>query len=94
MNLRDKPLRDLALFPAIYDAIGMVVIGAFYASSPGFSVDWNALNFVFHSLVFATRWFLARAIAGTYNFNERNLPVLMITHVVVDVITFGLGIFA
>ena len=59
MNWGDKPLRDLGLFPVIYNAVGIVVIGMFYASSPGFSVDWNALNFVLYFLVFTTHWLLA-----------------------------------
>ena len=38
--------------------------------------------------------FLFGLIAGAYYVKERNLPVLTVTHVKVDMITFGLGILA
>lgn len=62
MSWKDKPWRDLALFPAIYNVVAIVVIGVFYMFSPGFSVDWSTMNFMLYSLVFAVHWLLAFAV--------------------------------
>ncbi len=59
MSGKDRAWRDLVLFPVLYNAVAIVVIGMFYALSPGFSVDWNTLNFLLYSLVFAVHWLLA-----------------------------------
>jgi len=73
--------RDLALFPALYNVVGLLLTGASvsFAFIRGFFLpDKLAVTFLFG------------VIAGAYYYSERNLPVLMAFHVVLDMIAFCL----
>lgn len=55
----DKSLRELIYFPAIYNMVGLPLLGALYATSPSHSVKPETLNTVLYMGVFATQWSLA-----------------------------------
>ena len=54
--------RDLALYLALYNVVGLLLMGALYALSPSHSVDSATLNTVLYLGVFATHWALAAVV--------------------------------
>jgi len=61
------------------------------------AIIYSSVSFAFiHGFIIPDKLavtFLFGLIAGAYYVRERNLPALMVSHVVVDVIAFGLSMF-
>jgi len=61
------------------------------------AIIYSSISFAFiHGVILVDKLvvtFLLGIIAGLYYVKERNLPVLLVSHVILDVITFGLSIF-
>lgn len=61
------------------------------------AIIYSSISFAFiHGFIIFDKLavtFLFGLIAGAYYVRERNLPVLMATHVMLDVIAFGLSVF-
>jgi len=52
-------LRDLIYFPVVYNAVGLALLAALYATSPGHSPGAETLNAVLYTGVLITHWTLA-----------------------------------
>jgi membrane protease YdiL (CAAX protease family) len=56
---RTGSLRDLIYFPAAYNAVGLALIAALYAASPGHTPESETLNAVLYTGVLVTHWIIA-----------------------------------
>jgi membrane protease YdiL (CAAX protease family) len=56
---RTGSLRDLIYFPVAYNAVGLVLLAALYATSLGHAPDAETLNAVLYTGVLVTHWTIA-----------------------------------